>query len=88
VIEIDISLDSMYNHFHRSVFGIDNYLIAISGISRAIMIGGLFLSRYIGTHMYRSEIIEHLFMGRKTLREVGKASAQTEKDALLSLKTY
>jgi hypothetical protein len=82
----------VYNHFHRSVFGVDNYLIAISGISRAIMIGGLFLSRYIGTHMYRSEIIENLFMGRKTLEEAQKKTnpnkSQHEYDAVEKLKKY
>jgi hypothetical protein len=44
LLSISIALDSHYNHYHRTVYGLQNWLIAISGMSRAIMITGLYAS--------------------------------------------
>ena len=62
-----LDLDLYYKHHTRSVYGIQDWLIAISGISRAIMIMGLLVTDKIAAAMYRSEIIKHLFMTRKSL---------------------
>jgi hypothetical protein len=65
-------LDPYYHHYHRQVFGIQDWLIAISGISRAIMILGLLLTEKFAHSIYRSEIIKQLFMTRKSFPSKGK----------------
>ena len=62
VLSIRNALDPLYDHYHREVYAIQNWLIAISGISRAIMIFGLVSSQYITSHIFKTEMIENLFM--------------------------
>ena len=70
MINIELNLDPMYDHYHRTVFGIQTWLIAIGGISRAIMIGGLIFSQRIAGYLYKRSIIENLFMGRSKLSDL------------------
>ena len=67
VFRMKLDLSPYYKHHTRSVFGLQDWLIATSGISRAIMILGLLVTEKIAAAMYRSEIIKHLFMTRKSL---------------------
>lgn len=52
------------------VFGVQNWLIAIGGISRAIMIFGSFMSQRIALYFYQAEIIENMFMGRHSIKSM------------------
>jgi hypothetical protein len=62
-LQIKVLLDSSYDHYHRQVYTVQNWLIDISGISRAIMITGLFASHYISSNIFKTALIENLFMG-------------------------
>ena len=45
-------------------------MIAISGISRAILITGLVVSQKMARLIYNKEIIQSLFMGRESRKNV------------------
>ena len=67
---VTFELDPKYDHHHRIRYSIQNWLIAVSGISRAIMLFGLYLTKYLSRYIYRLNIIETLFMRRTTLKHV------------------
>ena len=85
VLVIKIALDPLYDHHHREVYTIQNWLIAISGISRAIMIMGLIASQYISNHIFKTEMIENLFM-RSSQQAVTKNESPGKSRIILELK--
>ena len=52
ILLIELSMDPDYEHYKRERFGIQGWLIAIGGISRAIMIGGLVLTQSVTKYLY------------------------------------
>ena len=76
-------LDPAYDHYHRRVYAIQNWLVSISGISRAIMITGLFASQFISHNIFKTALIENLFMRsnyeEKKSTELTKAKVKAEK---------
>jgi len=78
IVTVSLELDPKYDHYHRIRFSIQNWLIAVAGISRAIMLFGLYLTKYLSRYIYRLNIIETLFMRRTTLEHISKNAASTK----------
>lgn len=61
-VEITMELSKQTTTIEQSVYTMTDLLIDIGGISRAIVVSGLFLTHFAAFNLYKAALIEALFM--------------------------
>ena len=56
-MEVQLSLDTFYNHVKRKRLNIQNWLIAVGGISRGLFVACLIASQSVARQLFRGAII-------------------------------